>query len=589
MKSNIKYKDLKKKIQLRISNSIVARYYKEPLVENMMMFTSRNGADIAGNMLRLMIEAYNSETNYTIGVAATPEKKNHIKEVLANYGLHDVKIIRYDTNSYYKWLERSKYIFCDATLSRRFIKREGQVYVNTWHGTPLKKMGNDSKSDRHNVANVQKNLLITDIFVCPSEYYLEKMHGAYDIQDIYQGELAFHGYPRNSIFYDKANRENVRKKYNIEDKKVYVYMPTYRESKGVKYNDMQVSMTVQMIDELSQKMGSDEVLYVKLHVFNVAELDLSKYTNVKSFPSDIETYEFLNASDVLISDYSSVMYDYANSRNLIVRYVYDEEAYLESRGMYEQPVEMPFPKVYEYDKLLDTIRAGKQYDDSEFIETYCKYDNANATKKVFNQAVTMKPVKSEEISNKGFCYYYNEKIRDNIISDNLKDIIDETKSNSFMAFSKQSMRRNPKNYKNIPPNVKGVLGYNNVYYKTLGETFAFMLLYKFDKCNSWIEKKLDELYEREYIRQFSGYPIKESVFYQGYSTGAAEILSRNKKKSTIYVYYNWLNRYRKVALKHILKHYKEIVACDEEMIDVIKDILGADFDIKKVRVNTHYL
>ena len=117
------------------------------------------------------------------------------------------------------------------------------------------------------------------------------------------------------------------KEYGIDDKRVYVYMPTFREASGINQSALQLIQIKDYLKYIDDNLRDDEVFYVKLHVFVAAKLDFEEYKNIREFPRDLEVYEFLNTADCLVSDYSSVMYDFSNSRQKIVRFVYDEQEY----------------------------------------------------------------------------------------------------------------------------------------------------------------------------------------------------------------------------------------------------------------------
>lgn len=571
-------------------NSLCYRYYyKDKLDENVAVFTSKNGEDIAGNMFRLMLELNEQRKDIKIVIPATKQKEAYIRSVLNANGLNSVKIIRYDSVNYFKYLETSKYLFCDSTLPYRFIKRKGQVYVNTWHGTPLKMMGNDSKSDRFAIGNVQKNFMSSEYLVYPNDYCMQKMTEAYSIDKIYSGNIFFAGYPRNDIFYNEEKRKETRKKYNIDDKKVYIYMPTYREVSGVKQNDMLVKQLETYLADIDKTIKDDEVFYVKLHVFVETTIDFSKFKNIRKFPGSIETYEFLNTADCLISDYSSVMFDYANARRKIIRFVYDEEDYFRTRGFYDLPVEMPFPKVYTTDELISEMRKGMTYDDAPFYEEYCKYEEGDAAKKIISRVFNESAESDSSDGKVGRVYIYNESFRKGIINDLLDDIIEKKYKDEkvYLSFSKESMRKKVANYDNVSENSEGTLGVSVAMDKTFSEVLAYKLFYTLGWDTHFTRRQLDRLYMREADRLFSGYKFDEFIYYQGYNVNLAEVIAAVDSKSTIYIFYNYMFKKNKKELRRLLSKYDEIVVCDEEMKPYLEKIVKKDIS-DKIKVNEYY-
>ena len=97
----------------------------------------------------------------------------------------------------------------------RFIKKEGQIYLNVWHGTPLKCMGRDNVDERYSMGNVMRNLLMSDYLLYPNRFMEEKMTGAYMLQNLYQGEIIHDSYPRNEIFFHREQGEKLKKEFEV--------------------------------------------------------------------------------------------------------------------------------------------------------------------------------------------------------------------------------------------------------------------------------------------------------------------------------------------------------------------------------------
>ena len=173
--------------QARKYSRIYRYYYHSDVDAKMVFIESRNGRDIAGNMLRILLEIraqYGSE--YRIITAARKESMETVKGIVSAYHLEDVKICEYESVEYFKYLWRAKYLFNDMSFPTCFIKKPEQVCTNTWPGTPLKMMGRCSASDCDKMANVQRNLLFSDYFVVPNTYYEDKMCAAYDMNGLYR-------------------------------------------------------------------------------------------------------------------------------------------------------------------------------------------------------------------------------------------------------------------------------------------------------------------------------------------------------------------------------------------------------------------
>lgn len=103
-------------------------------------------------------------------------------------------------------LEYAKYIFTDAGIRPKYIKRDDQIFVETWHGTPMKVMGIDNRPEEHTMSPIQYDFMISDYLVYPNEYTKNKMIDSYLVRDIFNQKILMEGYPRNSVFFDKKKK-----------------------------------------------------------------------------------------------------------------------------------------------------------------------------------------------------------------------------------------------------------------------------------------------------------------------------------------------------------------------------------------------
>ena len=107
-----------------------------------------------------------------------------------------------NTKHYYRLMASAKYLMSDNTFLPYFIKKEGQIYLNTWHGTPLKSLGKSIMNDMHNIGNTQKNFVCSDYLLYPNEYTRDHMVEDYMLENLCQNTYLLDGYPRNTAFFD---------------------------------------------------------------------------------------------------------------------------------------------------------------------------------------------------------------------------------------------------------------------------------------------------------------------------------------------------------------------------------------------------
>lgn len=569
--------------QARKYSRIYRYYYHSDVDAKMVFIESRNGRDIAGNMLRILLEIraqYGGE--YRIITAARKESMETVKGIASAYHLEDVKICEYESVEYFKYLWRAKYLFNDTTFPSCFIKKPEQVYTNTWHGTPLKMMGKYSASDCDKMSNVQRNLLFSDYFVVPNTYYEDKMCEAYAMKNLYQGIVLHEGYPRNTVFFDDKMRQETRARYNLDDKKVYIYMPTFREQGSRHQDDAQRKALLQYFEILDKRLQDDEVFYVKLHYFVREGMDLSGFQHIVDFPTGIETYEFLNTADCLVTDYSSVFYDFANTGRKIIRFVYDEETYNHNRGEYEQPVELPFPKVYTAEELAEELHKPVHYDDAAFRAMYDTFDNRDATSKLVRHIIGGEKC-CEEVSlhsSKEKVLLYGGSLALNGITTSLRSLLNyvEDDREYYICWSMNALRGKPENIQRIR-SYNGLLGVTGEVAMTMQEEIAKFLYYKRNKESAWVHKQLKRMYERENQRWFGALNFSTYIQFNGYDKMIIGMFQYAKGRRIIFVHNDMVQECATknnhlLTYKNAYQNYDKVAAVSQSVVGPIVRISG---------------
>lgn len=349
--------------------------------EHVILLDSKNGKDLGGNMLRIGEELLlNPEyQEYQVFFSCNHNRRSVFDGMLA--GSHGrYRLVREAGFHHYALLARAKFIFTDTSFPLEYVKKEGQIIVNTWHGTPLKKMGRHDPQLSYTMGNVQKSQLQADYLIYPSEYMKNIMFSAYCMEHLYKGKVLYSGYPRNSVFFHREKGELLRERLGLTGKSIYVYMPTWRGSLVNIRASGQVQQIRQDLMKLDGMLNRDEVCFLRLHPFAAASFDYSGFEHVRPFPGGEEPYDVLNMADCLVTDYSSVFYDFANTGRKIILYIYDRDEYEDERGLYMNIEKLPFPVAETVDDLVYHLRSPENHDDSEFRKKYCTYDNPDSAR-----------------------------------------------------------------------------------------------------------------------------------------------------------------------------------------------------------------
>lgn len=555
-------------------------YEKLPVNPRDILLESKHGEDIAGNIFALIRELANEPyKDYRVLLAMEKDYMEQYSSLLANYNLNHVTMIDIRSKAYARALASAKYLITDTSFPPYYIKKKEQVYLNTWHGTPLKAMGRIVPMREYALGNVQRNFLIADYLLYQNEFSRDAFMTDYMIKDIYPGTALISGYPRNSTFFHKQRYHQIRKELNIDQKQVIIYMPTWRGLLHKKETDKQLGILGNYFAQIDSKLTDSQVFYVKLHPFVKDEMDYSGYKHIKEFPQRYETYDFLNASDVLVTDYSSIMFDYAVTQRKIVLFTYDRDEYKNGRGLYLDLDTLELPKADTVDELMTELQAEhKGY--PEFYKQFCSYDSADTPNQVVETLLFGRTKESEHFRaervvpdgrKKVFVYikglkkdHYSEKLIESINHIDLKkfDVYVCMKSNSvYKASDMLSLLKKEINYFPITPDIN----------YTRADYFLCKLKLKLGLSIGPTNKRIDKVMKREIQKQFAGTEFDYVIHHSELDRMIGSMCSQ-LGKTTIYnfKYFN-LEKYKEGGahrrqVKYFIKRfplYSAVVATKE--------------------------
>ena len=334
-----------------------AYYEKLPVSDDVVLIECFNGDGITGNPYWLLREICFDRrlSHLKIYVAANPKYYASVCRTLKKHGMgRATAVAKYD-RLYLKLLASARYLITDVSLPLFFIKKPGQVLLNTWHGTPLKGLGRSIRDNPHTIGNVQRIFLMSDYLLYPNRFTFDRMREDYMIAPFFKGKYVLSGYPRNDVLFDREAAASVRKSLGLDGKRIVVYMPTYRDCADESEKTYHDRMLQGALNALEYSAADNLVVIAKLHHLAAGSIDFSGYKRVIPFPTDYETYEVLAAADCLITDYSSVMFDFADTGRKIVLFAYDSENYQNTRSMYFPLSDLPFPIATQPDALAREV------------------------------------------------------------------------------------------------------------------------------------------------------------------------------------------------------------------------------------------
>ncbi|GAA3060149.1 hypothetical protein GCM10017562_26370 [Streptomyces roseofulvus] len=303
-----------------------------------------------------------------------------------------VQPVRFQGREWYEALARSRYIITNAHLPHWIRRRAGQVIVQTWHGTMLKKIGLDidaPKFDPNYHERLVKEAESWNILVSSNRFSTPILKRAMG----YNGLIAETGYPRNDYLYAEDRDERaaeVKAKLGLPaDKKVVLYAPTWRDDLSHARGQFKFDLRVDL-EDARRRLGDDHVFLIRRHsniVDSIPGAGNGFVYDVSEYPDIADLYL---AADIMITDYSSVMFDYAHLRRPMLFFTYDLEHYRDRlRGFYfDFENDAPGPLVETSDDLLTAIREidevqvayQEKYD--EFHHQFCDLDDGHAAGRV---------------------------------------------------------------------------------------------------------------------------------------------------------------------------------------------------------------
>lgn len=361
-------------------------FLKKPLLKNVVLFESfnaKNYSDSPKYIYEYLAKNYGDKFTCVWAL-------NGRKEKLPYGG----KTVRRFSFRYAYYLARSKYLVFNVRQPLWFRKREGQVFVETWHGTPLKRLVFDQEEVTAASPKYKQEFFKQrkdwDYLVSANDFSTETLSRCF----MYEGAMLDVGYPRNDILYapdkeEKARR--IREKLHIPtDKKTILYAPTWRDDEY--YGKGQYKFTLQLdLAMLQRTVGARYVILLRTHQYIADAIDT---TGLEGFAYNVSKYDDISElyliSDICITDYSSVFFDYANLKRPILFYTYDIEKYKNQlRGFYiDMNTEVPGPLLYTNEEVIDALQHMDEVEAKykeryqAFYDRFCHLDDGNASKKI---------------------------------------------------------------------------------------------------------------------------------------------------------------------------------------------------------------
>lgn len=391
-------KDVIRQLNLKVNTRYMKRLFKQdhrPFAATTIIFESFGGRQVSDSPLAIytLFKKLYPGFNYIWSV-----ERDTVPYCKAN----GIPYVVRRTTKWVRTLEKAQYWISNARFPAWVRKPKYVTYIQTWHGTPLKKLGLDIENvamPGTNTAAYHRNFVTEanrwDALVSPNDYSTQIFRSAFG----FNNQILKVGYPRNDELINASADDvtAIKQQLNIPlDKKVVMYAPTYRDNQFAEKGKYTFELPFSL-DDFQARFGKDTVLILRMHYLISNALDVSNYGDfVYDFSSYPNISDLYLVSDLLITDYSSVFFDYAYLQRPILFYPYDYHLYKdELRGFYlDYERDLPGKIAKNETDLLNGVAEFLQKPDmsqdpqfQKFYERFCAINDGLSSFKVVNYVV----------------------------------------------------------------------------------------------------------------------------------------------------------------------------------------------------------
>ena len=580
-----------------------AKYYEArkhySISENTIFFEAYSGRGMIDNPNALFQSIFNDQRFKDYKFIWVLEDNDLNRIAKEKYSDHDnILFVAPDSDEYFEWLSRAKYLVNNVTFKPYFTKKEGQVVINTWHGIPLKNMGYDEVNGNISTANMVRNFLFTDYILSASEYTTNLFRTAYKLNNLYPGKYIEAGSPRVDLSFNTEESEifNELKSAGVKvdaNKKIVVYAPTWTGSYSRPEIDIdQFDLVIKTIED---SLGTEnyQVLF-KPHQIVYKFLLESSLMKENYIPASIDTNRLLSVTDVLITDFSSIFFDYLPLNRKTFFYIPDYDIYKNERGIYFDIESLPGPICYDLGELGAVLKQIDNYNNSFDQDNLVRYkkivsnEDGSVCKRIIDAVFfgDTDNVITESFPKKRLLFHTDVVLRNGISASllNLLTLLDTEKYDiTFYAIGNKDLVR--EYVDKLPDSIRVIYRSSGIVGDPIDCARRF---YCTDKAIVDIDNHLfpDYLYKTEYNRCFGDAYFDCIINFSGFSSFFVNILRFAKKtKQLIWMHNVMKEEYERVSegekvfettLNNVFQLYPEFdrcVSCSEStMLHNRKDL-----------------
>lgn len=492
-----------------------------------ILYESGHGAVVGGNPLHLCRAVLADVRFHGFRHVWVLNNREHIPAEFA--GRSDFVFVARDSDLYLRYLASAEYLVNDNTFPPYFIRREGQQYLNTWHGTPLKTLGRDIRGGVLEHRNAARNFLHATHMIAPNRFTADCLIDRYDVAGLFAGRIALTGYPRIDAVIGTSGEEKarLRRRLNVTPgRKVVLYAPTWRGSLASRAVDEE-----RLRRDVGALAGGNWHLLYRGHTMTGPGAGTALQRH--AVPADIDTNDLLAVVDLLITDYSSIFFDFIPTGRPIIHYAYDLEDYREQRGLYFDLEEMPgtvcrsLPEVLEAGEslLASAQHAVLPMGHLGAREKFCPREDGAASQRVlefFFFGSTADDLPNRSDNRRNVLMFQGSFLPNGITTSylNLTSHLDRDENNVYVVVDPEALASRPERLEKFAGNPDHV--------RVLGRVGAHVLTpeerWVIDKFNSQHDVDSEEMwavidraFAREFRRVFGAGRFDSVICFEGYA------------------------------------------------------------------------
>ncbi|MDO5292794.1 MAG: glycosyltransferase [bacterium] len=588
----------------RIRRKYAEYLEKTKIQPTVILYEAYHGRGMLGNPYALFQAFFRRPDFYDyvhIWVVENLEESEYFISAYEPY--KNVVFVERESEEYIKALACSKYLINNVTFPTYFVKREGQVYLNTWHGIPIKNLGYDIPNGEYDVGNIMMNFLKADYLLSSNSYMTQVYKESYKLNGLYPNKVLEEGMPRNDC-YEQEDPDKVRTKLRAmgveieDDKELILFAPTYRGEYRCAQNRSEEY--VQFYSYLMEQINSKRYqLLIKPHHAEFRVLQGEKLLRGKIVPDSMDANQLLTITSILITDISSIFFDFLLSKRPILFYIPDLESYKNDRGICFDLESLPGPVTTKQSDVVKWIgEIGAIHSEYlpkiwDAIRKYCPYEDGRASERIWQVILEQKKdevrVESLDTGKKKILFYIGT-LRTNGVTVSLMSLVtllDLNKYDITIYFCPDKDKRSVFDTSHFPPGIR-LLPRVGTYAATTKEEFYHGMIDEFGLTKSiCVSHYPKRLYHREFSRCFGDAKFDYGIDFSGYGSFIPRVLLEAPYAKKIIWQHNNLvmDRMRVVngirpfetELKVVFSFYPKfdrIVGCSRNVMEINREALA---------------